>query len=404
MSSTEATQASIKKGWDLYKSIGSPKFIVAPMVNQSELPFRSLSRKYGAELCFTPMFHAKMFSLDTKYREKIFETTPQDRPLFVQFCANDPQTLLTSAKAVADRCDAVDINLGCPQGIAKRGHYGAYLLEETKLLADMVSLLHAELDVPVTCKIRVLPTEKATLDLCLMLQNSGCSILTVHGRTRDMIKQKIGPCDFDIIRKIKETLDIPVVANGGIETLADVKRVLEITGCDGVMVSEGILGNPAIFSGLDPEHAPTPIQMAREYLELVKEVNTHGSKVAARPHLFKILFKELTVLTSVRDFLGQCLDFETICTVPDVIEAEIKKMGEEKYQEIYDKTPTWYMRFQAKKKQKEEEEAKALLENPVPVVEQVEEPEGLCGLFGGECEPEASEYETESDAEEEKTA
>ena len=89
----------------------------------------------------------------------MFKPCPEDRPLTVQFCANDPDILLAAAKYVENDCDAVDINLGCPQGIAKKGNYGSYLLEKKDLIVSMVRKLKAELAVPVTCKIRCLPTE-----------------------------------------------------------------------------------------------------------------------------------------------------------------------------------------------------------------------------------------------------
>ena len=121
----------IKKlhGYEWYKSIGSPKFLVAPMVDQSELPFRMLTRRYGAQLCWTPMFHARHFATDENYRKRMFTPCQADRPLIVQFAANDPDFLLQAVKYVEKDCDAIDLNCGCPQGIAKKGNYGAYLLE-----------------------------------------------------------------------------------------------------------------------------------------------------------------------------------------------------------------------------------------------------------------------------------
>ncbi|KAG5720490.1 hypothetical protein E4T56_gene14327, partial [Termitomyces sp. T112] len=125
------------EGYEFYREVlGSPKFIVAPMVDQSELAFRRLTRRYGAQLVYTPMINAKMFADTThKYREQNFDiasgeegasslpsssSSDTDRPLIVQFCSNDPDALLRSAKLVEAHCDAVDINLGCPQDIARR--------------------------------------------------------------------------------------------------------------------------------------------------------------------------------------------------------------------------------------------------------------------------------------------
>ena len=136
-SSAPSRPVDYEDGWRLYRKMGSPKFVVAPMVDQSELPFRMLCRKYKADLAYTPMFHAGLFSTGATYREKHFTTCAEDRPLTVQFCANNPDTLLAAAKHVEDQCDAVDINLGCPQGIAKRGHYGSFLLEDVPLIVRL---------------------------------------------------------------------------------------------------------------------------------------------------------------------------------------------------------------------------------------------------------------------------
>jgi tRNA-dihydrouridine synthase 1 len=111
-SGCEAKVDMYAKAWDFYRRVGSPKFIVAPMVNQSECAFRALCRKYKADLCVTPMFHARLFATEPTYRSSNFgsqEGGEGDRPLVVQFCANDPQFLLQAAKFVEDRCDAVDI-------------------------------------------------------------------------------------------------------------------------------------------------------------------------------------------------------------------------------------------------------------------------------------------------------
>jgi tRNA-dihydrouridine synthase 1 len=158
----EAIRASGERGWQLYRKMGSPKNILAPMVDQSETvstskrkcalrknntltlslasiayahapsqAFRMLCRQYGAELCYTPMINSTIFVRDANYRELNADINcPDDKPLIVQFCGNDPAIMLAAGRIVQTRCDAIDINLGCPQHIARRGHYGAFLLEE----------------------------------------------------------------------------------------------------------------------------------------------------------------------------------------------------------------------------------------------------------------------------------
>ena len=115
----------------------------------------------------------------------MFQPCKEDRPLVVQFCANDPEILLKAAKLVENDCDAVDINFGCPQGIAKKGNYGSFLLEKTELIVSMVKMLKENLKIPVTCKIRCLPKESDTLHLAREIEKAGASLLTVHGRTRE---------------------------------------------------------------------------------------------------------------------------------------------------------------------------------------------------------------------------
>jgi len=116
------------RGFDWFRALGSPTMVCAPMVEASELAFRMLVRRYGAQLAYTPMLHAGQMLKARSYMSQNFTTCPGDRRLIAQFCGNDPEVLLNAAKMVQDRVDAVDLNLGCPQGIARKGHYGAFLL------------------------------------------------------------------------------------------------------------------------------------------------------------------------------------------------------------------------------------------------------------------------------------
>ena len=172
-------------GFAFFESMGSPRYHVAPMVDQSELAFRELCRRYGATLGYTPMIHARLFVESPKYRREVFSTSSSDRPLLAQFCANDPDVLLEAATMIAPYCDGVDINFGCPQRIAKRGNYGAYLMDDWKTVEALIRKLDEELPVPVTAKIRVYDDLETTLKYAKMVEAAGAQIVAVHGRTRE---------------------------------------------------------------------------------------------------------------------------------------------------------------------------------------------------------------------------
>lgn len=309
------TKSNKLNGRALFEKMGCPTKIVAPMVDQSELAWRILSRSHGATLAYTPMFHAKLFATSEKYRNDMWcdmDGDPDiDRPLIVQFCANDPEYLLSAAKYVQDKCDAVDLNLGCPQGIAKKGHYGSFLMEEWELVHKLIRTLHDNLDVPVTAKIRVFPEREKTLRYAKMVLDAGAQFLTVHGRLRDQKGQKSGLADWDIIKFLRENLPPNTVffSNGNILYPEDISRGMDFISCDGIMSAEGNLYNPGIFNstdGAEKEKAfPRVDLIARQYFEIVKKYQqSQASKNAMKSHMFKILRPFLTVHTDIRASLA----------------------------------------------------------------------------------------------------
>lgn len=271
--------------------------MVAPMVDNSELPFRMLCRKYGANAAYTPMLHSRIFSENEKYRSSEFSTCKEDRPLFVQFCANDPDTLLEAARVVEPYCDYVDINLGCPQRIAKRGYYGAFLMENLPLVKSLVQNLAANLNVPISCKIRIFPSLEDTIAYARMLEEAGCSLLAVHGRTRDEKDGKKFRADWNVIKAVKNAVKIPVLANGNVRHMEDVLNCLEQTGADGVLSAETLLENPALFAGFhtaewnqkdnDVDGGLDQSDLALEYLKLCEQHPIPWRMI--RSHLHKML-------------------------------------------------------------------------------------------------------------------
>lgn len=174
-----------------------------------------------------------------------------DRPLIVQFCSNSPQEFLFAATHVSPYCDAVDLNLGCPQGIARKGHYGSFLQESPDLIHSLISTLAENLHVPVTAKMRVLDTREDTLKYAKMLLEAGASWIAVHGRRREQKGHETGLADWHIIRYLRDELppETVIFANGNILGYEDLDRCLEVTGADGVMSAEGNLCDPGIFAG-----------------------------------------------------------------------------------------------------------------------------------------------------------
>ncbi|CAL0312839.1 unnamed protein product [Lupinus luteus] len=321
------------RAWAYWTKMGRPRFLVAPMVDNSELPFRLLCRKYGAEAAYTPMLHSRIFTETEKYRKEEFTTCEEDRPLFVQFCAHDPDVLLEAARKVEPYCDYVDINLGCPQRIARRGYYGAFLMDNLPLVKSLVEKLALNLQVPVSCKIRLFPNLEDTLKYARMLEEAGCSLLAVHGRTRDEKDGKKFRADWKAIKAVKDAVKIPVLANGNVRHMDDVKDCLKETGVEGVLSAETLLENPAVFAGFRTAEWVSESEggnidgkldqadLLVEYLKLCEKYPVPWRMI--RSHVHKLLGNWFSIQPHLREELNKqsILTFEFLYDMVDRLRA-----------------------------------------------------------------------------------
>lgn len=218
------------------------------MAGISDLPYRLINRSLGCELAFTEMISAASVVYKSKSTLKMLSTNPKDKPLGVQLLGNDAELLKRALDIVsAYNFDIVDFNAACPVSKVVSGGKGAGLLREPEKLQKLLKVIVEYSTVPVTVKIRTGWGETSinAVEVALCAQDAGVKALFIHGRTK--IQGYSGTVDYNIIRKVKETLKIPLIASGDALSPQLIGKLFEETGCDCVALARGALGNPWLF-------------------------------------------------------------------------------------------------------------------------------------------------------------
>lgn len=221
---------------------------LAPMAGVTDLPFRVLCKEYGCGLLFTEMVSAKGIMYNNKNTKSLLEIDPKERPVALQLFGRDPLVLSETAKRIEEYpFDILDINMGCPVPKVVKNGEGSALLKEPRLIGEIVNALYKSIKKPITVKIRKGFDENNinATEIAKIIEQNGGSAVSIHGRTREEYYK--GKADWEIIKKVKETVGIPVIGNGDVFSAEDAKKMLEMTGCDGVMIGRGAKGNPFIF-------------------------------------------------------------------------------------------------------------------------------------------------------------
>ncbi len=223
-------------------SLDNP-FVQAPMAGVTDAAFRTITRRFHDGLIFTEMISAEALCRGNLRTLKYLEIPETHQPIGVQLVGNDPERMAQAA-VLAEKLDInfIDINAGCPQMKVVGPGAGAALLKNPEKLAAMVKQVKKSISIPVSVKIRLGWKSDESLKISQMLQESGAKFITVHGRTAE--QRYLEKNDADAIKKIVETLDIPVLANGDVKIEADAIELLKKTGAEGVMIGRAVRGRP----------------------------------------------------------------------------------------------------------------------------------------------------------------
>lgn len=282
------------------------KVILAPMVRVSTLPLRLLSLRYGADLVYCEeIIDFKILSSTRKENDilgtvdyvmsdghVVFRTCPEEKgKVFFQLGTCDAERAVAAALKVQNDVAGIDVNMGCPKEFSVKGGMGAALLRKPEKVKEILTSLVKAVSIPVTCKIRCLPTIEETLDLAKIIEKTGVSALIVHGRTKEERPRHNNRNDF--IRKIAETLSIPVIANGGSREMteyANIQKFADNTGCTSVLIARAAEWNPSIFrkEGMLPL-----LDVVKEYVKLA--IDWDNNAINTKYCILQMLHKNMDI-------------------------------------------------------------------------------------------------------------
>lgn len=255
--------------------------VIAPMAGISNAAFRSICKKFGAGLICAEMVSDKALYYDNVKTLNMTQVLDEEHPMSLQLFGHDIESMVYAAKLLdkETKCDIIDINMGCPVTKVIKANAGSALMKEVDHAALIVKAVVEAVEKPVTVKMRAGWDAKSinAVELAQKVEKAGASAICVHGRTR--VQMYEGKADWTIIKQVKEAVSIPVIGNGDIKSVADMKRMFDETGCDAIMIGRGILGDPWL------------IKQCVDYLKtgnIVENVSYHEKFQLAKEHAQKL--------------------------------------------------------------------------------------------------------------------
>lgn len=290
---------------------------LAPLAGYTDLPYRIIVEKMGCKFTFTEMINAKALTRQDEKTLAMLDTTGQKNKVGVQIFGRDPETMSKATEILTkmNRFALIDINMGCPVPKVVRNGEGSALMREPELIYDIVTRVIQSTDLPVSCKIRKGFDSKHinAVEIAKIIEKAGASLITVHGRTReDYFKTSV---DLDIIKSVKENVNIPVIGNGSIFSLKDKEHMIEYTNCDAVMIGRGAIGNPFIFSYINGRDVhitnQDKINILIEHYRLSLDIIGEDSVLTMRKHMNSYL-KGMKNSTKIKNYLNTVKDSEEV--------------------------------------------------------------------------------------------
>lgn len=225
--------------------------ILAPMAGVTDLAFRKICKKYGNPgLVYTEMASSRAIFHNDEKTKKLLNVEGEKKPIAVQIFGNDPKIMAFAANKVSKIADIIDINMGCPAPKVVKNGDGSKLLLNPELIGEIVQEVVKAVEKPVTVKMRK-GWDKSNInavEVAKIIEQAGASALTIHGRTRE--EYYSGKVDLDIIKQVKEAVNIPVIGNGDIKSIEDANKMFEYCNVDGIMIGRATIGNPWIINDI----------------------------------------------------------------------------------------------------------------------------------------------------------
>ena len=264
--------------------------LLAPMAGITDLPFRLICKQFGVGLVTTEMISSKAILYDDRKTKELMNTTGEKRPISFQIFGSDNEAMAFASRYISNIADIIDINMGCPAPKVTKNGDGSKLLLDLEKAEEVIKSVVSNSKVPVTLKMRAGWDKEHIVapELARIAESAGISAITIHGRTRDEFYS--GQADLDIIKKVKESVNIPVIGNGDIKDEESAKEMLEKTCVDGIMIGRAALGNPWVFEKIIyylKTGEKLPDRPLNEKLDLIKkhldlEVEEKGEYTAVR--------------------------------------------------------------------------------------------------------------------------